>query len=389
MVDLSEFTAEQLRDEIRARSPFSPRQFPLDVPARRDLLADIPDEQLLRALLRQQKHSYGVNARVEAWQSIATEQADVASVAGLLPAGCLIPADRGFDVELPTHGERVLAFFGLPLASSEAYRDQPAGVVCSGCLVAPDLMLTVGRFVSEDLLKSHRFVFDFATEPDDRHRRIAADDVYAGTHIVDSEVDPNGEDWALVRLDRPVLGRRPARLRRSGVTSASSQLHVVGHPLGLPLKVAGGASVRGSGGPGLFVANTDSFGGGPGSPVFNSETHEVEGMLVRGGAELVALGTSVFSLICPATGCLGAAYVDAAAIPLPTDAFTALRLRRPHQRGERVRQCQAQLGRHGFEVPTDGVFGPKTRAAVRAFQRREGLDATGVVDSETHSKLSS
>jgi hypothetical protein len=389
MVDLSEFTAEQLRDEIRARSRMLGQPFELDAPAQRDALAGIPDDQLLRALLRLQKHSYGVNARVEAWQSSPEEQADAKVVAGLLPARCLVPAGADFELLLPTYAERIRAVFGQPLADSEAYREQPAGVMCSGCLVEPDLVLTVGRFVAESSLKSHRFVFDFAMDSSNDCRRIRRADVYVGTHIVDSEIDPNGEDWALVRLDRPVVDRQPARLRRTGTVSAWCQLHVAGHPLGLPLKVAGSATVRGSASLGVFVANLDAFGGGPGAPVFNSETHEVEGMLARGGAELVALGGSVFSLICPASGCLGAVCVDAASVPLPSDPFASLRLRRPHQRGERVRQCQELVRRHGFEVPTDGVFGPKTRAAVRAFQRREGLEATGVVDSDTHSRLQS
>jgi peptidoglycan hydrolase-like protein with peptidoglycan-binding domain len=39
------------------------------------------------------------------------------------------------------------------------------------------------------------------------------------------------------------------------------------------------------------------------------------------------------------------------------------------------------------EVAIDGVFGPATEAAVRAFQQAYGLPVTGIVDEETWSQL--
>jgi hypothetical protein len=57
---------------------------------------------------------------------------------------------------------------------------------------------------------------------------------------------------------------------------------VIGSPSGLPLKVAGGAQVRGNSHPFFFTANLDTFQGNSGSAVFNAETGMVEGILVRG-----------------------------------------------------------------------------------------------------------
>jgi len=37
----------------------------------------------------------------------------------------------------------------------------------------------------------------------------------------------------------------------------------------------------------------------------NSDTHEVEGILVRGEADFVQQGTCPVSLVCPTTGCRG------------------------------------------------------------------------------------
>ncbi|HYO96066.1 MAG TPA: peptidoglycan-binding protein [Polyangiaceae bacterium] len=389
MIQLNEFTAEQLRAEMWARLPAgTARVVATAQPIRRDVFATISDDELLRAVLRQQKLVYGVSGRVEVFDATAAEQLDATVVAGLFRAASLKPAPGGdFDLKLQTFDERVRARFGCALAPQEPFRNQPIGPFCTGCLIAPDQVLTVGRFVSNRLLQGSRFVFDFRMSADGSPTRVKGDDVYAGVQLVDSEVDPQGEDWAVVRLDRPVVGRRPAKLRREGLPSAQQPLHIVGHPLGLPLKVAGRATLRGTTGPESFVANVDAYGGGPGSPVFNSETHEIEGMLSRGGAELVRVNDQMVSLICPETGCLGAVCTPSSLIPLPADDHPKLRLRRPYLRGSGVRECQELLARHGLEVPADSVFGPKTRAAVRAFQRREGLEPSGIVDGHTRALL--
>lgn len=48
-----------------------------------------------------------------------------------------------------------------------------------------------------------------------------------------------------------------------------------------------------------------------------------------------------------------------------------------------VRSLQYLLNAHGARLAVDGAFGPKTRAAVVAFQRSHGLRGTGVVRAAT------
>jgi hypothetical protein len=57
--------------------------------------------------------------------------------------------------------------------------------------------------------------------------------------------------------------------------------------------------------PAFFVANLDTYGGNSGSPVFNSETHKVEGILVRGETDFTTIGACTVSMRCPNTGCRG------------------------------------------------------------------------------------
>lgn len=40
-----------------------------------------------------------------------------------------------------------------------------------------------------------------------------------------------------------------------------------------------------------------------------------------------------------------------------------------------------------LNVIPDGIYGPQTAAAVRSFQRRQGLPVTGVADQTTHERL--
>lgn len=50
----------------------------------------------------------------------------------------------------------------------------------------------------------------------------------------------------------------------------------------------------------------------------------------------------------------------------------------------RVRQAQRTLNARGYQAgPADGLLGPRTEAATRSFQRSHGLAVTGVVAGET------
>lgn len=52
-----------------------------------------------------------------------------------------------------------------------------------------------------------------------------------------------------------------------------------------------------------------------------------------------------------------------------------------------VKQIQQQLSHHGYRVAADGIVGPKTKAALKKFQRSQGLEANGSLDAATLSAL--
>ena len=56
-------------------------------------------------------------------------------------------------------------------------------------------------------------------------------------------------------------------------------------------------------------------------------------------------------------------------------------------KGENVRTVQYLLDAPGTSVAVDGIFGPKTTAAVKSFQKAHGLTADGIVGNQTWPKL--
>ena len=79
--------------------------------------------------------------------------------------------------------------------------------------------------------------------------------------------------------------------------------------------------------------------------------------------------------------------VDAAALGLAPAGPRVLRLADPRMRGDDVADLQLALTAAGWPVAADGDFGPKTEAAVRAFQGDRGIEVDGVVGPATWAAL--
>jgi hypothetical protein len=54
---------------------------------------------------------------------------------------------------------------------------------------------------------------------------------------------------------------------------------------------------------------------------------------------------------------------------------------------EEIRRIQVILRDRGYTIEVDGIMGPQTRDAIIAFQRREGIEATGQIDQRTSAAL--
>lgn len=191
------------------------------------------------------------------------------------------------------------------LCSGERFTDQQTAAGCSATLIAPDLVLTAGHCISASQCGGTSYVFDYAmTDATTRHT-ITADDVYACDAVVVRQVAD--ADYAVVRLDREVVGRTPATVAVDGAALTNgTPLVVQGYPSGIPLKIDDGGAVR-DGHPAetqFFVANLDTFGGNSGSGVFKDDGTLV-GILVRGETDYVADGSCNRVNVCAEDSCRG------------------------------------------------------------------------------------
>jgi len=296
-----------LRTELewRAREGAASARTRAFVGPRRGPFAGVPTTALIRTLRDRQRAIYGTDDRKDLYQVTAPELLALAdAVTALVEAPNLRKTATG-RYRLTTTSYRE----DYELCDGEPFAAQPLGCFCSGFLVAPDVVATAGHCVRSSIAaRRTHFVFGFRMLDRGRARtEFAKRDVYQGVELLARQEDDAGADWALVRLDRPVAGRRPLRLRSSGKIADDRGVFVIGHPNGLPAKLAGGARVRNNRRRAFFTANLDTYGGNSGSPVFDQRTKKVEGILASGEQDFVPRGDCFVSLVCPAAGCQGEA----------------------------------------------------------------------------------
>ncbi len=180
--------------------------------------------------------------------------------------------------------------FGVSACDGEPFGDQPTAASCTGFMVSDDLIVTAGHCYSTSSLSTVRFVFGFWMEDSVTPRlNFLESEVYQGIEVV-SYASTGEFDHSVVRVDRPITapGASAFIVRREGTIQPGEYVGVIGHPSGLPMKIAfGDTYVRSSSATGYFVANLDTYGGNSGSPVINATTGMLEGILVRGATDFI------------------------------------------------------------------------------------------------------
>jgi hypothetical protein len=209
----------------------------------------------------------------------------------------------------------------ITFCQEEKFVDQPSAGSCSGFLIGPDLLVTAGHCAElENFCSDYKWVFDYKVDEESQKAGsdLKYDDIYSCKKVISSKLDmPKSLDYALIQLDRKVIGRRPLDYRREGTVEAGAEIMVIGSPSGLPLKVANGARVRSNDHSAYFSANLDTFQGNSGSAVFNAKTGKVEGILVRGEEDYVfdSKRKCVRANVCPEGGCRGEDVSRLSSIP--------------------------------------------------------------------------
>jgi V8-like Glu-specific endopeptidase len=167
------------------------------------------------------------------------------------------------------------------LCDKERFIDQPSIAYCSGFLVAPDVIATAGHCMDRiGQCENFSWVFNYKiTEKNQTAVSVASSEVYSCKSII-AQQNREGRDFALIKLDRPVSGHAPVQLAQQPA-SLGTPLVMIGHPSGLPQKIADGAQVMSVHADG-FRANLDAFQINSGSAVFHARSGELVGILVNG-----------------------------------------------------------------------------------------------------------
>lgn len=272
-----------------------------------DPLPGTSSESIFNEIRSRQKAIYGDDDRIEVLQADDPERRRVArSVAAIIRASEFMALDSTRTSVSPTSLSDKYQLKGMPLCQREPFRTQPASAIGTAFLIGPKTVATAHHCINEDNFDRVCLVFDFElSEQGDASTEFPVDQVYSIRRFIGGKFTQDAEDWSVVELDREVFGRDPLPFRTNGKAPDGTALYVVGHPLGLPKKIAGNAQIRVNSHDNFFVANLDTYGGNSGSPVFNAMTHEVEGILVRGHTDFAPLGNCYASLVCPVGGCRG------------------------------------------------------------------------------------
>ena len=237
-----------------------------------------------------EKVIYGVDNRVDIYQTQNALYKKLAvSTAAMIGNSHLIDQGDSFLIE----GQSLEVGDGI--CSDALFAKQIAVANCSGFLVANQYLVTAGHCIQtlSDCVSSS-WVFDYANYNEEKPTYlIPKSEVYKCTEITERALDGRTDnDFSLVKLDRPVVNRQPLEFRTKGKISNQAKLVVIGHPSGLPTKIADDANLRSNNNKYFFMANLDTFGGNSGSAVFDAKTGLVEGILVRGEQDYVSDVTS-------------------------------------------------------------------------------------------------
>ena len=244
------------------------------------------------------KGIYGNDNRHDFYQVKNVDIADnTERVCALIPIELLQPHN---STSFKLLGMELGQFQGL--CNGQKFYNDLSVAYCSGFAINDNLIATAGHCINGNF--DFAFVFDFKkTSANQTEFIIDKDNVFFPTKEVEKVLN-NENDYGVYEVSRTIPHNRITRLSKCKL-KVNDRVYVIGHPSGIPQKVAGQSTVRQINN--IFArADLDTFGGNSGSPIFELETNEVVGILVRGDVDYINSPNGCrITKLCPQNGCLG------------------------------------------------------------------------------------
>jgi hypothetical protein len=161
---------------------------------------------------------------------------------------------------------------------------------------------------SQNECRNQNWVFGYAnTDGVKKTHVFSRDQIYKCERIIERKKDTDTlADYAVLKLDRDVVGRNPLVIRKAGRARSDAVMTVIGYPSGLPAKITVGAEMRDNSNPVFFTLNSDTYNKNSGSVVVDTRTGIVEGILVRGDTDYIETSAGCnTSIVRPQDGGLG------------------------------------------------------------------------------------
>ncbi|MEE3080208.1 MAG: serine protease [Bdellovibrionota bacterium] len=192
---------------------------------------------------------------------------------------------------------------------------------CTGFLVGKDLLMTAGHCLTPNndfnstKYRCQRYEWVFGLEKEENFYQgltIKSENRFRCKEVLAFE-NSGPTDYALIKLDREVPGRKPLKMKSALSMEAEDILYTVGFPYGSPMKISRNGKfneiIENSS---LFKTKLDTFPSFSGAPVIDQRTHEVVGIHINGLSEpLEVVGNCLdFSKKCENEGDCGSSQAQ-------------------------------------------------------------------------------